>query len=77
MPPPETLPPESNSGTVVIVCFSIMGLAIAFICTYALFGPALFIIVTLFAMFGFLHYWLWGRSMTEASGSDAGPGAET
>lgn len=78
MPPPiDDHSPESNAGTVVIVCFGIMGAAFAFISTYALFGPTLFILATLFAFFGGLHYWLWGRSMTEAGGSDAGSATES
>jgi small-conductance mechanosensitive channel len=72
MPPPfNDRPPDSNSGPIVIFCFSVMGAALALLCTYALFGPALFILAFLFAGVAALHYWLWGRSLSEASSSDS------
>lgn len=78
MPPPlDERPPESNSGPIVIVCFSVMGAAFALICTYALFGPTLFILAFLFVGVAALHYWLWGRSMSQASGGDAGTTADS
>lgn len=79
MPPP--LDPQvhdSGAGTIVIFCFSILGLSLAAICTYALFGPTLFVMALLFGTIGGLHYLLWGRSMTDAGGGDStGTSAES
>ena len=78
MPPPlHDQRPESNAGPIVIFCFCVMGAAFALICTYALFGPTLFILAFLFCGMAALHYWLWGRSMSEAGSGDAGSASET
>lgn len=71
MPPPVERPPDSGAGTIVIACFSVLGVSFGLLCTYALFGPGLFVILLGFSAVAGLHYWLWGRKL---STTDAGRG---
>jgi hypothetical protein len=76
MPPPVEPQPDSGAGAIVIACFVVLGVGFGLLCTYALFGPGLFVIVASFSLIAGLHYWLWGRTMPAAdAGSDDGTGS--
>ncbi len=68
MPPPPTEPQrDSFAGTVVIASGMIIALLAVSAFAYALFGPAIVVVLILavgFGAFGVLHWFLWGASMS-------------